>query len=144
MLYTKRRWSEIEITGWPDDTKQSFLDMQFRLQEHQYTTNYPEATFEIVEVGGVAAGRLYIDRTTAKIHIIDICLLSAFRNRGIGGKILTDILREGQEKSLPVTLHVEHDNPALKLYERMGFSSKNDTGVYYYMEWLPAMAENER
>jgi len=86
------------MTGWPDDTKRSFLEMQFGLQEYQYTTNYPEAAFEIVEVDGMAAGRLYVDRTTAKIHIIDICLLSAFRIRGIGGRILTNILREGQGK----------------------------------------------
>ena len=34
-----------------------------------------------------------------------------------------------------LSIHVEKFNPALRLYERLGFSVKEDKGVYLLMEW---------
>ena len=49
------------------------------------------------------------------------------RGRGIGGKLLERVFGEVQGM---VKLHVEHDNPARRLYERSGFESK-----YLEMRW---------
>ncbi|MEZ5063660.1 MAG: GNAT family N-acetyltransferase [bacterium] len=43
------------------------------------------------------------------------------RNRGIGGRVCRHAIRECQGA---VKLHVEPDNPAARLYERLGFRSK--------------------
>ena len=32
-------------------------------------------------------------------------------------------------------IHVERFNPALRLYERLGFRQIDDRGVYLFMEW---------
>jgi hypothetical protein len=37
-----------------------------------------------------------------------------------------------------VTIRVERFNPALRLYERLGFSVAEDKGVYLLLEWSPA------
>jgi ribosomal protein S18 acetylase RimI-like enzyme len=34
-----------------------------------------------------------------------------------------------------VTIHVERMNPALALYERLGFRLVEDKGVYLFLEW---------
>ena len=34
-----------------------------------------------------------------------------------------------------LTIHVERFNPALRLYERLGFRTIEDKGVYQLMEW---------
>jgi len=49
------------------------------------------------------------------------------RGRGIGGKLIHEIQKriDGDLK-----LHVEHDNPALRLYQRCGFKNK-----YLEMRW---------
>lgn len=43
------------------------------------------------------------------------------RGKGLGSKIIKKSLAEANGK---VKLHVEYDNPAKKLYERIGFKSK--------------------
>ena len=37
----------------------------------------------------------------------------------------------------PVRIHVERFNPALHLYERLGFVKAGDTGVWLLMERAP-------
>lgn len=66
-------------------------------------------------------GRLYVARWDTEIRIIDIALLPASRNGGIGSTILNDLLAEGTREAKRVTIHVEMFNPALRLYERLGF-----------------------
>ena len=53
---------------------------------------------------------------------------------------MADVLAEGQRVGKPVRIHVERNNPALRLYHRLGFSSVEDQGVYYLMEWRPRLS----
>lgn len=48
------------------------------------------------------------------------------------------MLAEARGKNLPVRIHVEQFNPALRLYERLGFTKIHDEGIYHLMEWRPA------
>lgn len=43
------------------------------------------------------------------------------RGRGVGNKIISNSIEEANND---VALHVEYDNPAKRLYERIGFKSK--------------------
>ena len=85
--------------------------------------------------------RLYVDRQPDEIRIIDIALLPAFRNAGIGSSILRDLLGEGDRTGKPVTIHVEKMNPALRLYQRLGFQEAGDVGVYWFMRYGPAAGQ---
>lgn len=51
------------------------------------------------------------------------------RGQGIGGKLIEHCLAETNGE---VKLHVEYDNPAKRLYERLGFTTK-----YAEMRWSP-------
>ena len=54
--------------------------------------------------------------------------------------LLRNLLNEAKAAGKRVTIHVERYNPALQLYERLGFSVAEDKGVYLLLEWLPASA----
>lgn len=140
-VYASTRAEEMKLTGWEDRQKEEFLRMQFNLQHTQYLQNYREAFFNIILLNEVPAGRLYVDRRWNEIRIIDLALLPEFRGQGIGKTILNDLIDEADGKQVPLTLHVEHFNPVLNLYERLGFKKKSDTGVYYFMEKEPVERE---
>jgi len=59
--------------------------------------------------------------------LLFIAVEPASRGRGIGGTLLRSVFDECEGQ---VKLHVEHDNPARRLYERHGFRSK-----YLEMRW---------
>jgi len=133
-VYSSTREDELAQVDWDDAQKEAFLKMQFHAQHTYYMEQYKHASFDVILLDDVPVGRLYLDRRKSEIRIVDIALLTAYRNRGIGSLLLKDILAEGERAGLPVRIHVEHFNPALHLYTRLGFRHIDDHGVYYLME----------
>ena len=136
-IYASTREEELAQVPWDTAEKEAFLRMQFNAQHQYYQEQFPHAAFQIILRDDRPIGRLYVNRRPDVIHLIDIALLPANRNRGIGTSLLKELLAEASEVGKPVRIHVEHFNPALHLYERLGFSRIGDQGVYYQMEWLP-------
>lgn len=133
-LYVSTRAAEKELVGWTNEQWDEFLRMQFNLQHTQYMRNYEQPSFDVIMLGDTPVGRLYVNRVPVEIRIIDISLLPEYRNRGIGAGLMRNILREGNDSNIPVTLHVEKNNPALGLYQRLGFRINGDQGVSWFME----------
>jgi ribosomal protein S18 acetylase RimI-like enzyme len=140
-VYASTRADEMTRVDWNTEQKEAFLRMQFNAQSQFYIENYPGATFQVITLNDQPVGRLYIHRRENEIRIMDIALLPGYRNLGIGSALLQDILDQGKNHNLPVTIHVEQFNPALRLYKRMGFRQKEDKGVYLLMEWSPENKE---
>jgi ribosomal protein S18 acetylase RimI-like enzyme len=134
-VYASTRTEELAPVPWTEAQKEAFLRMQFRAQSVDYRSNYPDAEFLVILVDGAPAGRLYVHRRDDELRIVDIALLPAHRGAGIGGALLRRLLDEAAAAGKPVRIHVERFNPALRLYERLGFRSTGDDGVYFLMEW---------
>jgi ribosomal protein S18 acetylase RimI-like enzyme len=123
------------VPDWSAETISAFLEQQFQAQHIYYQQHYLNAEFLIIQVDGQAAGRLYLDRRPAEFRIVDISLLPEFRGRGLGEIILKSILAEAGKIKTPVRIHVERNNPALHLYERLGFRMIDDShAIYLLME----------
>lgn len=140
-LYASTRRDELAQTPWSEEERTKFLSWQFEAQHKHYLEHYPDCEFLVVEKAAGAAmepiGRLYLDRWAEEIRLVDIALLPAHRGGGHGGAILEGILAEGAKSGLPVSIHVESENPALRLYERLGFEHVDTNGVYHLMRWSP-------
>ena len=52
-----------------------------------------------------------------------------------GRRCCADCIDEAAAAGKPLRIHVERFNPALRLYERLGFRQIEDRGVYLFMEW---------
>jgi ribosomal protein S18 acetylase RimI-like enzyme len=62
--------------------------------------------------------------------MVDIAILPPWRGRGVGGALLRALQDEARAAVRPLTIHVERMNPAMRLYERLGFRLRADKGVY--------------
>jgi GNAT superfamily N-acetyltransferase len=134
-LYGSTRADELAQVPWSDEEKQRFVRFQFDAQRRFYREQYPSATFEVIEVDGAPAGRLYVVEWPAEIRLMDVALLPTRRGRGVGTTLLRDLQARGEAAGKPLTIHVERFNPALRLYQRLGFRAIEDKGVYLLLEW---------
>lgn len=134
-VYASTREEELASVPWPPEAKEAFLRQQFDAQDAWWRTHYAGATFAVIVVDGRDAGRLYLWEGPSEIRVVDVALLPEARRGGAGTRLLRDVQRRAATAGKTVTIHVERMNPALALYERLGFRLVTDKGVYLFLEW---------
>jgi ribosomal protein S18 acetylase RimI-like enzyme len=137
-LYASVRWSEVASTGWPDGLKHAFLEQQRALQTQHYVTHYNELWRGIVLYANRPVGRMYLWQNGDDLRIVDLSLLESRRGQGIGTQLLRAVIGEATLSNACVSLHVEQNNPARQLYQRLGFSPEaSATSPYIRMSCKP-------
>src|SRR3569832_485468 len=92
----------------------------------------PQARWLIVTFQGDRVGRLYVARTANDLRIMDVSLVPSHRSRGVGTALMRGLLEEADRDGVVASLHVEPFNPALRLYERLGFAHVETRGIYHF------------
>ncbi|HYG47034.1 MAG TPA: GNAT family N-acetyltransferase [Allosphingosinicella sp.] len=136
-VYASTRTEEVAATGWPLEMQVRFLAHQADAQHRHYQRHYPDAEWLVIERDGKAIGRLYLEEWPSQIRLIDISLLPEGRGDGVGGAILADLKEAAAAAGKALSIHVERNNPAMRLYLRLGFARVDEHGVYDLMEWRP-------
>jgi ribosomal protein S18 acetylase RimI-like enzyme len=124
-VFAGTRRAEIAALGGDGPAARTFVDMQYDFQARSYRARFPTSSCSVVERldGGrvVPIGRLWIDREPRCVRVLDICLLPEHRGAGCGEALLRGLLEEARAGQQVVRLQVARDNPARRLYERLGF-----------------------
>lgn len=121
--------------------EQSFLlEIQYQALTQSRRETYPTAATSIILVDGEPAGFCSTITRDSRVLLIDIALLPGFRNRGIGTVILQDIIEAARATGSGIDLSVERSSPALRLYERLGFSVIAGEGPYVTMQFAGQFA----
>ena len=143
-LYASTREEEMAlVTGWSEEMKKAFLRSQFDAQSEHYKKHYSAAEYWVIERDGAPIGRLYLHYQPKDLRIVDIALMPGMRRHGIGRAILTRLLAGAQAAGRNVSLHVEKNNPALRLYYHLGFREVGEYGYYFLLEWRPGETLNQ-
>ena len=102
--YIARAW------GWDEDFQRQGLRREFDAGQ-----------FEIVESGGGAAGMISTTAHPDHLYLHHIIVAAERRGRGLGTALMRIVLDRGAARRLPLRLSVFHENPARRLYARLGF-----------------------
>lgn len=129
-LYASTREAELARTGWPEARCRQFVEQQFALQHSYYQTHFAEAQFLLLHRNGQAIGRLYWWEGAHRAVLVDVILLPQERGRGVGSALLRLLVDRAESRGLDIELHVETNNPALRLYRRFGFETLGDNGIH--------------
>lgn len=94
----------------------------------------------VIESGGIAVGVLRLHVLPDALEIRDLQLLAACRGRGLGSWAVAQALQCAAELGKPeLRLRVFPENPARRLYERLGFTVRAELdGVLHMACRVPA------
>jgi len=99
------------------------------VQRERVMANYDSA--RIVCASGQDIGLFKVVYSPTEVYLDQIQLLPAWQKKGIGTKLITMLQHECAAVNLPITLRVLRLNPALALYERLGFKiTRSDTHLH--------------
>lgn len=135
-VYASSRADELAQVQWQEGQQEAFVKWQFEMQRREYDARFPDAEYDVIEIDGEPAGRIWIGRTDEEIRLLDIALLPEFQKRGAGTLLINWLIDEarGSGKRLRHMVFVLNNN-AHRFYERLGFVEIEDLGGYKHMEW---------
>lgn len=107
-------------------------------QAEYFRKKFDPANRWIVVIDSEDAGVVVVERRADILYLSLIELLPKYQGRGIGSEILEELKAEAFRRDLPLALHVlETNEPARRLYERLGFQIVSQEPFRYYMVCSP-------
>lgn len=113
--------------------EQTFGQWDETVQRRIFAEGWSPATTRIVVVDGQDIGMLQVFRREAEVHLSNVRLLPAYQGKGVGTRLISDVLQDAHGRGQPVTLSVFKVNPARRLYERLGFVLVSEDEQRYHM-----------
>ena len=108
--------------GWDEAWQQAHFQKKFDLSGKR-----------IIECEGVSIGCIAVLGEGDHIFLSYIALKTDYQRRGIGTRLIEEVLASAAERKIPVTLKVLKTNPARVLYERLGFTITQTSDTHYFM-----------
>ena len=111
-----------QIWGWDDAA-----------QFARFRARFDPAAYVVIVVDGRDAGALAVEWRSDEVFLTDISISPEWQRQGLGTAVLGSLVTEARQRGLPVALKVLKNNPARRLYERLGFQLVNETDSHYWM-----------
>jgi ribosomal protein S18 acetylase RimI-like enzyme len=107
------------------------------VQRQRFEEEFDPGRDQIVAYEGADIGVLGIERHEDALFIDKIYILPDYQRCGIGTALIQTVLDDAFQSDLPVRLRVLKNNPAKRLYERLGFVQVAETETSYVMQAGP-------
>jgi len=112
-----------EIWGWNEENQKEYFK--------KFIDTYKNNIY-IIQINGIDIG-FYNDEIlkNGDYEVGNICIIPEYQGKGIGTKILKDILEINKDKNI----HIQYfkQNPVGNLYARLGFIPNGETDYHYQM-----------
>lgn len=127
LQYTLRKATESDI-GWLIELRSRTMDQHMIASglvpdpdTHRSRVMHAFGDIEIVQIDSTDIGMVKVEKMPEVWRVVQIQIVPELQGRGIGTLILRQVLEEAGNVGRPVTLNVLKSNPAVHLYERLGF-----------------------
>ncbi len=115
---------------------EALVAMQQQMQAAGYRASYPEASYQVLELDGVAVGRLVTAVADGAMRVVDIAVLPHARGRGVAGEALRRLHERAASEGRDLTLAVRKDNAAARrLYAALGFVPEGEDALSLRLRW---------
>lgn len=123
--------------------KESIYDYVNRIwgwnEEYQikdFETDFILENFKIIEVNNKYVGFVQINEDILNVNITEIHIIREYQGKGVGGRIISNIIKQATKDDKTVSIGCFIDNNRAKqLYERLGFKVISITDTHYQMKY---------
>jgi ribosomal protein S18 acetylase RimI-like enzyme len=103
-------------------------------QLNRFRKDFDRSYRRIIVLRGEDIGCIWTEDQDSLIFVDYIAVLPEYQRRGLGTKLVRQVLAQADERGIPVCLNVLKVNPARSLYERLGFRVVGGDEHRHYMQ----------
>jgi GNAT superfamily N-acetyltransferase len=116
------------------------LHLDKAAQEIGFQQQWDPTQVRIITLGDADIGWLQTIPKKDGLFVAQMFVDRPFQRRGIGTEVMKRLIAEAAHAHQAVHLNVVKINPALRLYERLGFRTTHEDDRKFYMKLDPDMA----
>lgn len=111
------------------------LDLNPEAQATGFQQQWELSEVQIITLDGVDVGWLQIKVDEDELFLAQIFVDPPFQRQGIGTEVMHKLIAQAEETNKAIVLAVAKINPALRLYERLGFQVADQDSRKFYIRW---------
>lgn len=96
---------------------------------------YEQRDVRTIHFKGKKIGWIQVKEGDQEVVLVQIHIEAPYRSRGIGSHLIEEVLDRARTLDKPVSLYVVHNNPAISLYRRLGFTIVGQDSTKLHMRW---------
>ena len=103
-------------------------------QLERFREGYAPSLLRVIQWEGQDVGVLQIQERAEEIFLVNLQVLPGFQNRGIGTRVIRELVEQSARQGKPVALQVLKVNLAARaLYQRLGFGITGENATHYIL-----------
>lgn len=106
-------------------------------QDEYFDASWRLGGLEVILVDGEPCGYCQVEMSIDDFHVRELVLAPKFQQQGIGSEFLRTLQGLARSRAVPIRLGTLHQNRAVALYRRLGFTELSRTETHILMEWSP-------
>lgn len=114
------------------------IDVQLVGRNRQYGADHPDGRDLGITVNGGIVGRMLLDLQDGRsgaVTLVDIAVRPINQRSGIGREVLRTLQRAAADAGRPVRVTAVFGTPALRWFQRSGFTETGGDALYHHLEW---------
>ena len=104
------------------ENMKAYVENIYPWQPRLFVDNFLASDYQVIETDNLVIGMIKTIASKDEIYLAEIQITSKYQNQGIGSKIIRDLTNQAKINNQRLWLKVIKNNPAIKLYERLGFT----------------------
>lgn len=128
LYFETMRWAIEPLFGWDEDRQKTSFTEWFKADEAS-----------IIAADGQDAGWIQRRLDKRSVFLGSIYIAPAMQRKGIGSSVIKTLLGTAARERKAITLAVMKVNPALALYQRLGFVITDEDEHKFYMRAEPQL-----
>jgi ribosomal protein S18 acetylase RimI-like enzyme len=106
----------------------------------RFAQDFKPRRARVIHNAGLDIGWIQVSETAESYHLDQLHIVDGHRNQGIGTRLIQALLNRARRDGKSVSLNVIRGNPAMYLYERLGFQFVGEEEDKLRMRWQSSRA----
>lgn len=136
-IFADGRAADYARWGLSPEQLEALVQHQSAAQWLHYQSHYPASVHSLICVGDTAVGRVWLDQGEDALRLLDLTVLSAWRGRGIGGRILDGLKADARRSGRSIGIWLS-DSEDKTWWARRGFEPQEQRDFHQRWDWTPA------
>ena len=110
------------LDGFYESLMRPYVELTHEWDDTMFKESFDPGKISIIQFDGKDIGMLKTEVREDHLFLCDIQIAKDYQGNGIGTSLVKQVIEDGRNKGLMVRLRVLKGNPAIRLYERLGFA----------------------